>query len=223
MNKTGVIKTIYRNLRYRYEVCRFDRYRKLYNTFSIDDKIRMAGKWLKQFPEQAHFEYMHVNYWLGNIVQKPAMILEIGGWRGDLADKALSFFPGIFQWHNYDLLRNNNYQKCSDQRYQLITLDDYIWSMSLNQEYNALIATHVIEHLSWKEFTQLTKWIPECIETVLFEAPLPATDENHNWQGDHSSHILEKGWEQVISEMMKNSFLAIYSKDNTVIFNRFND
>ena len=92
--------------------------------------------------------------------------------------------------------------------------------MSLHYEYNALIATHMIEHISWRELTELINWIPEGIRTVLFEAPLPASDENISWKGDHSSHVLEKGWEQVISEMKNHSFSVDYSEDNTFIFRR---
>ena len=204
----------------KYEVCQFDRYRKLYNSFSFKHKIKLAAKWLKQYPEQAHFNYTPVNYWLKNLVPMPANILEIGGWRGDLAEKALSSFENINLWHNYDLIKTNNYQKCYDNRYKLISLDKDLWHMPVNYEYNALIATHMIEHLNWKELTQLIDWIPESISTVLFEAPLPASDENINWKGDHSSHVLEKGWEQVISEMKNHGFSINYSEDNTFIFSR---
>jgi hypothetical protein len=78
----------------------------------------------------------------------------------------------------------------------------------------------MIEHINWKEFTELTDWIPASIKTVLFEAPLPASSENINWKGDYSSHVLEKGWEQVINEMKNHRFSVDYSENNTVIFKR---
>jgi hypothetical protein len=204
----------------KYEIYRFDRYRMLYNSFSFDYKIKKANEWLKQYPEQAHFDIIPINFWLENIVAKPSAVLEIGGWRGDLAEKALSSFEHINLWHNYDLLKYNNYQKCYDNRYKLISLNDDLWHLSLKYEYNALVATHMIEHINWKEFIELTNWIPECIRTVLFEAPLPASNENINWKGDYSSHVLEKGWEQVITEMENHRFLVDYTENNTVIFKR---
>lgn len=210
----------YQLSRLKYEIFQFDRYRKFYDTFSFDYKVKIANKWLKQYPEQAHFNIAPINHWLENIVEKPASIIEIGGWRGDLAEKALSSFEHIKLWHNYDLIKNNNLQKCYDNRYKLISLDDYIWHLPVNNEYNALIATHMIEHINWKEFSALTNWIPTSIGTVLFEAPLPASNENINWKGDHSSHVLEKGWEQVIDEMKNQRFLVAFAKDNTVIFKR---
>jgi hypothetical protein len=214
------IKSKYHKYLLKYEIYQFDRYRRLYDSFSFNYKIRKAGKWLKQYPEQAHFNFTPVNHWLENIVEKPASVLEIGGWRGDLAEKALSSFEHIKLWHNYDLLKHNNYQNCYDIRYKLISLEDYIWCLALNYEYNALIATHMIEHINWKEFLQLINWIPKSIKTVLFEAPLPTSCENINWRGDHSSHILEKGWKQVKTEMENHRFTVEYTADNTVIFKR---
>ena len=180
----------------------------------------MAGKWLKKYPEQAHFDIIPIKYWLENIVTRPTSVLEIGGWRGDLAEIALTSYKHIEQWHNYDLIKYNNYQKCLDVRYKLITLNDYLWHLSIKDKYNALIATHMIEHINWIEFTELSAWIPKCIETVLFESPLPASAENFSWKGDHSSHVLVKGWDQVITEMKNNGFSVAYSENNTVVFKR---
>jgi hypothetical protein len=216
----GILKGLYLRFYQRYEIFRFDRYRKLYDSFSFDYKIKKAGEWLLKYPEQANFDINPVNYWLEEIVEKPASIIEIGGWRGDLADKALSTFQQINCWHNYDLIKNNDLQKCSDKRYMLVSLKNDLWHQSLDFEYNALIATHMIEHINWKEFRELCAWIPASIVTVLFEAPLPASVEHNNWKGDYSSHVFEKGWEQVINEMKNHRFSVVYSENNTVIFKR---
>ncbi len=203
-----------------FQIRQFDRYRKTYNSLTFKNKVKLASKWLLKYPEQVHFKYGPVEHWFKYIVQEPAFIMEIGGWRGDLALKALRQFDQIKLWHNYDLLKSNENQKCSDERYRLISLDDYLWNKTLEYNYNALIATHMIEHLSLQELKKLIKWIPQKITTVLFEAPLPLSSDNINWKGDHSSHVLEKGWQQVIGEMKKNGFTAVYSEDNSYIFNR---
>lgn len=203
-----------------YEIYRLDRYRNKYDSLSFDYKIKKAGQWLKLYPEQAHFNIIPINYWLEKIVTRPVTVLEIGGWRGDLAKAVLSSFEHIRLWHNYDLIPNNNYQKCFDNRYKLISLEKNLWNQSLDYEYNALIATHMIEHISWKEFKELCAWIPAGILTVLFESPLPASHENISWKGDYSSHVLEKGWEQVINEMKNQGFKVDFFENDTVIFNR---
>ena len=204
----------------KYDIYQFDKFRKSYSSVTFKSRAKLANKWLIKYPEQAHFDYSPIEKWLKNIVEKPANILEIGGWRGDLAVKALAAFEHINTWHNYDLLDLNNYQKCTDERYRLITLDDYIWNKKLRFDYNALIATHMIEHICWNELVELIRWIPLNIRTVLFEAPIPASAENINWKGDYSSHVLEKGWEQVINEMKNNNFSVDFFEDNTYIFRR---
>jgi hypothetical protein len=210
----------YNRFKWIIEVRKFDKYRKKYDSFTFTDKVKITNKWALKYPEQAHFNYEPIKYWLDNVVTKPASILEIGGWRGDLAAKVLASFDQIIVWHNFDLLKADSDQKCYDDRYKLISMNDDIWHLSLNHEYNALIATHMIEHIKWREFTEVIKWIPESVRTVLFEAPIQASGENINWMGDHSTHVLEKGWEQIVIEMKNQGFSVYHTEESTYIFNR---
>ncbi|NOR87920.1 MAG: hypothetical protein GQ527_09945, partial [Bacteroidales bacterium] len=52
------------------------------------------------------------------------------------------------------------------------------------------------------------------------EAPIARSAENFNWKGDHSTHILEKGWEQIIEEMKANQFVKVFAEKDTAIFKR---
>lgn len=221
MTNTGkLLRNSYYYFKRKWEVHRFNMYRKHYVSLSFEKKQKMAAAWLEQYPEQAHYNFEPVEYWLNNVVTKPVSVIEIGGWRGDLANKVLNENDLILHWHNYDLIENNGLQKCTDPRYKLITLCDYIWNTEPVSDYNSLISTHMIEHINWREFKKLTEWIPDKIETVLFEAPLPPDDENFTWKGDYSSHVLEKGWKQVNAEMSKRGFKITRALNNTVIYKR---
>jgi hypothetical protein len=61
---------------------------------------------------------------------------------------------------------------------------------------------------------------PASIRTILFEAPLPVSGENILWKGDHSSHVLDKGWEQIVNEMKNHGFSVDFIEDKTYIFKR---
>ncbi|MGE5456937.1 MAG: hypothetical protein ACM3RX_01135, partial [Methanococcaceae archaeon] len=111
----------YGKFKLNYETQYFDRYRARYHNLSFDDKKELAKKWLIKYPEQAHFNYHPIYTWLREIVPVPGRIIEIGGWRGDLALKALDAFTEIECWYNYDLLGTCSSQKCTDPRYKLIT------------------------------------------------------------------------------------------------------
>jgi hypothetical protein len=78
----------------------------------------------------------------------------------------------------------------------------------------------MIEHIKWRELVLLIHWIPENIKTILFEAPIAQSAENFDWTGHYSTHILEKGWEQVINEMRNHNFEVAYLEKDTVIFIR---
>jgi len=204
----------------KYEIHKFDRYRIRYDSLTFKDKKNIANKWLIEYPEQAYFNFEPIDFWLKNFVRRPAKIIEIGGWKGDLALKILSHNYTIDAWHNYDLVESNNIQKCVDEKYKFISLNDYIWNYRLVIDYNALIATHMIEHIKWHELIKLIDWIPKNIYTVLFESPLSLTGGGKNWKGDHSSHILEKGWKNIIREMNKYGFRVEYNDSDTYVFNR---
>src|SRR5512138_1391188 len=106
------------------EVRKFDKYRRNYDSFSFTDKVIITNKWARKYPEQAHFNYEPIKFWLENIVTKPVYILEIGGWRGDLATRALASFDQIIVWHNFHLLKTEINQNCHDDRYKLISMND---------------------------------------------------------------------------------------------------
>ncbi len=196
----------------------FDRHRDKYDILSFSDKKKLAKKWLRKYPEQAHFNYESVDNWIKEIVPMPRRIIEIGGWRGDLASRVFDSGREIEYWHNYDLLENGKVQRCNDHRYKLITLDDYLWNKPVSIDYNALIATHMIEHINWIELNALVNWLPTGIKTVLFEAPLPDDAEDYSWKGDHSSHVLGKGWLQVKRVMERKGFTVERTDGNTYIF-----
>ena len=202
------------------EIKKLDIFRNQYDSISFKQLVKMANEWLHEYPEQASFDLPLIELWFDKFVNKPTYILEIGGWRGDLAESILSKNDFILCWDNFDLISDTSTQKCHNKRYQQIHLSNYIWDCKVDIKYNSLIATHVIEHLKWRELVLLIRWIPDNIKTVLFEAPIVQSAENFDWTGHYSTHILEKGWEQVINEMRFNNFVKVFSEKDTVIFTR---
>jgi glycosyltransferase involved in cell wall biosynthesis len=197
-----------------------DNFRKNYDKITFDQLVSKANVWLHQYPEQASYTLPLVQRWIENYVPKPRIILEIGGWRGDLADAILKDYDFIHRWDNYDVISDQSTQKCHHEYYQQIPLSNYIWNLKTDSKYNALIASHMIEHIKWRELVLLIHWIPENIKTILFEAPIAQSAENFDWTGHYSTHILEKGWEQVINEMRNHNFEVAYLEKDTVIFIR---
>ena len=106
-NPVTFLKDIYRRCRRKYQTYKFNRYRRLYKSFTFAYKIRMANKWLRQYPDQSHFDFNPIKFWFEEIVSRPVSVLEIGGWRGVLANKSLSQFEHINLWHNSIVIKLN--------------------------------------------------------------------------------------------------------------------
>ncbi|MEI6697317.1 MAG: peptidoglycan bridge formation glycyltransferase FemA/FemB family protein [Bacteroidota bacterium] len=199
---------------------KLDIFRKNYDNMSFNHLVKKANIWLHEYPEQASYDLSLVQKWFIEYVSDQAFVLEIGGWRGDLADAILKENSAIQCWDNYDVISDSSTQKCKDPRYHHIPLNDYIWNLNIDAKYNALIATHMIEHIKWRELIELIHWIPDNIQTVLFEISIVQSAENYDWTGHNSTNIIEKGWQQVIEEMEKMNFVRVFYENDTVIFKR---
>ena len=68
----------YHNYKWKFQTWQFNRYRKRYDSYSFNHKVKLANKWLVQYPEQAHFDINPINYWFENIVVRPTSVLESG-------------------------------------------------------------------------------------------------------------------------------------------------
>jgi hypothetical protein len=115
INLKKVLTDIISKYKWEYEIYRLDRYRRLYDSFSFSYKNKKAAEWLIQYPEQAHFNYTPIKYWLENLVTKPTFVLEIGGWRGDhsshVLDKAWEQIVNEMKNHGFsvDFIEDKTY------------------------------------------------------------------------------------------------------------------
>lgn len=96
------------------------------------------------YPEQAHFQRDLAVKELMRVA--PEEVLEIGGWRGDLAALILSSPAGatVRRWTNVDISpRLATVQKCKDPRYRLVIPKGFIWEVGIEDVFDTVVATHL--------------------------------------------------------------------------------
>lgn len=152
----------------------------------------------RNWPEQAHFDRPTAEKELGGIAPKD--VLELGGWRGDLAAFILSSDAGrtIHQWVNVDIAPQLvSMQRCEDIRYRLVIPQTWFWKTTIEDVFDCAVATHFIEHLTLEQFILILEKLRcmEKVKTIYFESPLTETGEG--WAGYYGSHILPIGWGEV--------------------------
>ena len=148
-----------------------------------------------------------------NTIPKPK-VLEIGGWKGELASEVLLKDKNIILWHNYDICSNAiNKNVCESERFKGIVLTDFAWNLNIFNDYNVCILSHIIEHIKKHELIKFFDKIKH-IKYVYIDAPLNDPYNRIKWKNYCGTHILECEWKD-ITNMLKNYKEVIIS--NTTV------
>src|SRR3990167_2181427 len=114
--------------------------------------------------------------------------------------------PVIRVWGNIDIApKLAAMQVCRDTRYIFTIAPDWVWDAkvrevwkeAMDDEFDTVVATHVIEHLPLKQFQAFVDWVTATtgVKTLYLEAPL--AEGPTDWTGYPGSHILPIGWSEV--------------------------
>jgi hypothetical protein len=171
---------------------RFNDWRAAYDQTSFAAQQAYYNELALRSPDQAQYDTGPVL----DAVAGATTVVEIGGWRGDLARDALAAHAGISIWRNYDICTwALAHSKLASSRYEGIALTDWPWNTDL-QSADALVATNMIEHIRFAELEQLARQFPK-YGIVHLEAPVADDASDELWKNYRGTHILEVGWRQV--------------------------
>ena len=179
----------------------FNKWRAEYDSYSFEKQKELNNELEKVAPNQIQHKAEIVGEFLRKIPN--AKVLEIGGWKGELAQKILSKNKNILLWHNYDICSNAIEKNvCKDTRFKGIVLTDFAWNLDIWKDYNIVILSHIIEHIRKRELIKLFDKFKH-IKYIYIDAPLNDPYRGVEWKNYCGTHILECGWDQ-ITEMLKN-------------------
>lgn len=176
----------------------FDDWRQGYDTMSYDQQVEFYRVVADAYPDQRHFNVFAVNQFLLE-AGEDVRVLELGGWKGELAALMLSEFPTqITRWTNFDIAPQAISQStCTDPRYSVVVPEDFMWNIDLElSKYNTFIASHVVEHLRLEHLRKLFSML-RGIPRIFVDTPLGP--DGVRWDGNLSSHIIEIGWNDLQS------------------------
>jgi len=193
------------------DIILFDQWRENYDSMSSDEQIKFYNEIEKYYPEQKSFTLKYYDYLFANY--QDVDVVEIGGWKGELADYCLKKYP-IKSWINYDITTEAlNKSVCKDTRYKVKAVS-FNWMDSETIESDVCLASHVIEHLSDNDLRKLIQCIKS--KVILFEAPIKKG--LNDWTGYPGTHILKMGWDQIDTMFQKKIYLGedarLYERQN---------
>lgn len=187
----------------------WNQWRADYDKMSFAEHQAFNAECLKQHPVQQSFDTRAVDAFVQ--VHKPRTVVELGGWDGALADKILWKNKHIIEWRNIDITPDVP-QVCLDDRYSVEVLSDWPWRQQVQAD--ALIASHVFEHMKLAEIEWLlTEW-----EFDRIYADIPLYTEATDWDGYEGSHILEVSMGELVTALHAHTPYRCFHGEGTVLW-----
>jgi len=158
-----------------------------------------------------HFDVYSCGQFFNTIIEKESklQVIEMGGAHGKLANILTNIFDDYIEtWTNYELFERiveDNHPK-----YKQVILDKFLWNYNVDKCSNVFVSTHAIEHINFDEFKRLIDHL-SFIKYMYFEIPI--TNEGHSWMGDFSSHIMIKGWTDILQYMKDKNYTVLKYTD----------
>lgn len=179
-----------------------DEYRTNYDSLPFSEHQAMYERIEEVYPEQSWWNAEDCAHFLAQY--RPARVVEIGGHDGGLAAAVLPNATSVKSWTNYELVESP--QVCDDPRYEVCILRDWAWSVALNAD--ALILSHVVEHLSEARLWDLLRNL-SC-PAVYVDAPLHEDVRTH-WAGTETAHVLPYSMQDLDSAFSHRGYLKAYA------------
>ncbi|HET9520694.1 MAG TPA: hypothetical protein VFO73_06605, partial [Candidatus Limnocylindrales bacterium] len=174
----------------------WDEWRANYDRWSFEEHRRFYRKVAGRYPIQRQWDGAAVRAFLADTL--PRRVVEIGGWDGSLAAEMLREFDTIETWTNYEIA--DVPQACDDGRYRRVVLDDWPWLLDV--EADALIASHVVEHMRVTEAEELLRrWD---LGAAFIDTPVGKTARS--WAGYRGSHIIEVGNGELVERLASTGY-----------------
>jgi hypothetical protein len=198
-------------------VADFDAWRERYDDMTYQemadfyDAVEIDHPLQKAFNANAFDRFLdHASEVLCHPYLGPMRVLEIGGWKGELAREMLEGHGVIIDWCNIEICWRAIEKSVVTSKYTAMKPVDFPWNVQLPNA-DVFVASHFIEHIrEWQLKALLGSLsISRSLRYTGIQAPIPESGENVDWTGYHGTHILEIGWEQVSTILLWFGFVEI--------------
>lgn len=196
------------------DVADFDAWREGYLHMTYREQQGFYDRVEVEHPHQVAFTLSGFHDFLLQVCDHEATlgkvyVLELGGWKGELAQEMLKSFPSVAIWCNVEICqRAVDKSVCESPRYTTLVPENLPWNVELPPA-NVFVASHFIEHITRNDLDMLIQNLPDTVRYIGMEAPIPEDGNTVDWTGYHGPHTPEIGWKQVTRLPMNNGFLPI--------------
>jgi acetyltransferase-like isoleucine patch superfamily enzyme/glycosyltransferase involved in cell wall biosynthesis len=199
-------------------ICTFDEWRACRDDMVYEDHVAYYNALYAQYPEQ---HYCQMDEARRFVRQLPAgtKVLELGGWKGEVAASVLDECPAIERWHNFELSAKAVRAGLEHPRYTADVADTFVWDLESIPDSTVLFASYVFEHMRGKEIDHLLSRLSS-VQQVYVESSLPQSGSGISWNGTQTTNVLEIGWREVEALFHKHKLDVCYRAGNVRWFRR---
>lgn len=184
----------------------WDKWREDYPHLTWEQQLRWYENMEQHCPSQLHYDRTAADLFLSTY--DPAKVLEIGGWKGELALDMLDVHPHIAEWLNIEIITAA--KEFEQGRYKVLIPDDYIWRVGMPQGYDVLIMSHSLEHMTPDNLGEVVGQTD--VRAIYVDAPLLQPGET--WAGYVGTHIFDQGWDGVDKIMRTHGFRVYHRQES---------
>jgi hypothetical protein len=199
----------------------WDAYRAAYPRMTYAEVADFHDRIWARHPDQRHCSPDLLAAFFATVASGVA-VLEVGGWRGEMAAHILAQRPDLRSWLNLEICRGAVGQPVlDDPRYRGMFPPAWAWDMALIERHEVAVLAHLIEHISAAQLGRLVPWLAENgVRQVYVESPL--ADGPRSWRRSTTAHLLEIGWEGVVALFGEHGYRVkhreSYAANRTVLF-----
>lgn len=196
----------------------WNKWRALYDELTDEEQRKFADDCEALYPNQTHHTHGNFDYLFKEVLKPNANVLEIGGWKGELARHCKQYNYEI--WANIELCKAAIDKTVKDVggRYMVLMPDTFRWwkeEVKDRAPFDVVISSHAIEHFSDQDLHGIINHIAG-IPVVMFEAPIK--EHGDNWDNYGGTHKLEMGWRGVTEAMMAHGYKARCINDHCYLY-----
>ncbi len=195
----------------------WDRWREEYYSITPEENLQLCNDIESRYPNQTSFSPdLFVEFLSG--FEAPVKVMEIGGWKGELAHQCMDRLPGkVSTWDNVDmcaaavgksiLIEGHPYRPTLVP-FDWFSLSPQSWHPDGGDasRYDVLISAHSLEHLSDLHCLRVLEHVTVDLDIPHILLEIPITESGHRWPGYIGTHILGIGWSHINDEMKRRGY-----------------
>lgn len=172
--------------------------------YSHQDLININNQLYTKIPEQVYFHPAWVRWFFQNF-QETIRVMELGCYRGELAQQMMLIHSQIVRWTGFDICKLALMDEVVQQdQFHPIFLEQPVWTHPF-ELHDIFVSTHTLEHMTWDEVVKVFDRIQES-EIYGVHLELPVREEGKVWRGGGSTHVLIKGRQHIRDWFIRNGW-----------------